>query len=64
LLVGGDVFIAKRKEEHPLAEKTDGNIIGLGDLESVQKFAAYVNGKYTTIDVLLLKNAGVMITPA
>lgn len=35
----------------------------LGDLESVSKFAKYIDGKYNQIDVVM-NNAGVMRTPA
>lgn len=67
VIVGGrnsklqNEFITKLKEEYPV-DKIDGHIIDLGDLESVKNFAAYVNGKYAKIDVLIL-NAGIMNTP-
>lgn len=68
VIVGGrnpklqDEFVAQLKKDYP-NHQIDGHLIDLGDLKSVQKFAAYVSAKYDKIDGLIL-NAGVMNTPA
>jgi retinol dehydrogenase-13 len=73
LEVGGKVIIGGRNEANlkkfsdEMADKygkdkVDSFLLDLGDLASVKEFSNYINGKYATIDVLIL-NAGVMNTP-
>ena len=58
-------FVAQLKDDgyDTALVDSEGPPLDLGDLATVQAFAAYVNQKYTKLDVLLL-NAGVMMTPA